>query len=97
MIEVVGVLITAADREHAGAEHIGEAVHDARRVAPVREYPGELLGQADPTLGHRQKHDPAVRGQPTAVEGGCDFLGVHGWKREWQNRIIGHGGRGVRG
>jgi hypothetical protein len=25
------------------------------------------------------------------------FLGLNGWKREWQNRIIGHGGRGVRG
>jgi hypothetical protein len=25
------------------------------------------------------------------------FLGVNGWKRQWQNRIIGHGGRGLRG
>jgi hypothetical protein len=25
------------------------------------------------------------------------FLGVNGWKRQWQNRIMGHGGRGLRG
>jgi hypothetical protein len=35
MIEVVGVLVAAADREHAGAEHIDKAVHDPRRIAPI--------------------------------------------------------------
>src|SRR5215468_3081707 len=33
-----------------------------------------------------------VRGQATAIEGSCDFLGLNGWKREWQNCIIGHAG-----
>ena len=42
MIEVVGVLVAAADREHAGAEHIDKAVHDPRRIAPIREHPGQL-------------------------------------------------------
>jgi hypothetical protein len=88
MIEVVGVLIAAADREHARAEHIDEAVHDPSRVAPIREHPGQLVGQAETPLGHREKHHAPVRGQPTAVEGSCDFLGVNGWKREWQNRIV---------
>jgi hypothetical protein len=67
-----------------------------RRVAPIREHPGQLVGQAETPLGHREKHHAPVRGQPTAVEGSCDFLGVNGWKEEWQNRIVGHGGRGVR-
>ena len=97
MIEVVGVLIAAADREHTRAEHIDEAVQDPRRVAPIWEHPGQLVGQAETPLGHREKHHAPVRGQATAVEGSCDFLGVNGWKREWQNRIVGHGGRGVRG
>ena len=35
MIEVVGVLVAAADREHAGADHVGKGVHDARRIAPI--------------------------------------------------------------
>ena len=98
MIEVVGVLVAAADREHAGAEHIDKAVHDdPRRIAPIREHPGQFDGQTERPLGHRQKHHAPVGGQATAIEGGCDFLGVNGWKREWQNCIIGHGERGVRG
>jgi hypothetical protein len=57
-------------------------VHDPRRIAPIREHPGQLVGQAETPLGHRQKHHTPVRGQATAVEGSCDFLGVNGWKRE---------------
>jgi len=33
--EIVGVLVAAADREDAGADHVGEAVRDARRIARV--------------------------------------------------------------
>ncbi|MHC2885630.1 hypothetical protein ACVI53_008500 [Bradyrhizobium barranii subsp. barranii] len=97
MIEVVGVLVAAADREHASAEHIDQVVHDPRRIAPIREHPGQIVGQAETPLGHRQKDHAPVRGQATAIEGSCDFLGVNGWKREGRNRIVGHGGRGVRG
>ena len=45
MIKVVGVFVAAADREHASAEHIDQAVHDPRRLAPIREYPGQLVGK----------------------------------------------------
>ncbi|MEY9134417.1 hypothetical protein ACVIWV_009405 [Bradyrhizobium diazoefficiens] len=62
MIEVVGVLVAAADREHARAEHIDQAVHDPRRIAPIREHPGQIVGQAETPLGHRQKHHAPVRG-----------------------------------
>jgi hypothetical protein len=82
MIEVVGVLVAAADREHASAEHIDKAVHDPRRVAPIREHPGQLVGQTETPLGHRQKHHAPIRGQAPTVERSCDFLGVNGWKRE---------------
>jgi hypothetical protein len=37
-------LVAAADREHAGAEHIDKAVHDPRRIAPIREHPGQIVG-----------------------------------------------------
>ena len=33
----------------------------------------------------------------STIEGSCDFLGVNGWKREWQNRISRSWGRAVRG
>ena len=56
--------------------------------------PSRDAARPSPEASHPRS---SVRGQATAVEGSCDFLGVNGWKREWQNRIIGHGGRGVRG
>ena len=88
MIEVVGVLVAAADREHASAEHIDKAVHDPRRIAPIREHPGQIVGQAETPLGHSQKHHAPVRGQATAIEGSCDFLGVNGWKRRTAESVI---------
>jgi len=80
MIEVVGVLVAAADREHAGTEHIDQAVHDPRRIAPIREHPGQIIGQTETPLGHRKKHHAPIRGQAPTIEGSCDFLGVNGWK-----------------
>ena len=80
VVEIVGVLVAAADRKHASAEHIDKAVHDPRRVAPIREHPGQLVGQTETPLGHRQKHHAPIRGQATAIEGSCNFLGVNGWK-----------------
>src|SRR5664279_5440665 len=51
MIEVIGVLVAAADREHASAEHIDKAMHHPRRIAPIREHPGQLVGQTETPLG----------------------------------------------
>lgn len=65
---------------HASAEHIDKAVHDPRRITPIREHPGQLVGQTETPLGHRQKHHAPIRGQAPTVEGSCDFLGVNGWK-----------------
>jgi hypothetical protein len=48
VIEVVGVLVAAADREH-----INRAVHDPRRIVPIREHLGQLVGQTETPLGHR--------------------------------------------
>jgi hypothetical protein len=95
MIEVVGVLVTAADSEHPCTEHVGKAVDDARRIAPIREHPSEPVGQAEAPISHRQQHYAAVRCEPPTIECSCDFLGVNGWKRERQDRIVGHGGRGA--
>jgi hypothetical protein len=32
-------------------------------------------------LRHGEQHDPAVRVDPLAIEGGCDFLSLKSWKR----------------
>jgi hypothetical protein len=76
MIEVIGVLVAAADREPASAEHIDKAVHDPGRIAPIREHPGQIVGQTETPLRHRQKHHAPIRGQASAIEGSCDFLGA---------------------
>ena len=47
----------------------------------------------DPELAH-----VPIRGQAPTIEGSRDFLSWrNGWKRQWENRIMGHGGRGLRG
>jgi hypothetical protein len=46
MIEVVGVLVAAADREHAGAEHI-EAKLSAKPRTPIRGQATAIEGSCD--------------------------------------------------
>jgi len=79
------------------AKYGGLDVSEARRLKVLSDENAKLKKLlAETPLGYRQKHHAPVRGQPPTIEGSCDFLGVDGWKREWLNRIIGHGGRGVR-
>ena len=95
-VEIVGVLVAAADRKHPGADHVGDRMGDARGIAPIGNAARQTLGYAQTPLRHRQQHHAAVRGHPPAVERGCDFLALDGWKREQRNRIVSHGGRGGR-
>ena len=76
-----------ADGEDARPDHVDEAVDDAGRIAPIRDQAGQPLGQ-------RQQHDTAVRSEASAVEDGCDFLPLDGWKAEARDHIVDHGGRG---
>jgi hypothetical protein len=45
-------------------------------------------------LGSGHQHHGAIRGQAATVKGGDHFLTADGWKTEWLNRILGHGGCG---
>ena len=96
VIEIIGVLVTAADREHSGADHVGDRVRHGRAIAPIWEATRQTLGQGQAPLGQRKQHHAAVRGHPAAIECGCDFLPLKGRKREQRNRIVGHGSRGGR-
>jgi hypothetical protein len=49
MIQIIAVLIAARDGKHAGADHVSKAVHDPRRIAPIGEHEGQLLGHPDAT------------------------------------------------
>ncbi len=68
----------------------------ARRVAMIGHDARQSIGEAKPTLGASQQHHAAVRGQPSAIESGDDFLAFNRWKEEWRDRTIGHGGCGSR-
>ena len=83
-IEVVGVFAAAGNGEDAGAQNIGQQMGDPVRIAPVGDYSGELVGDAQPPLRLRQQHDPAIGTDPSAVEGGGDRLAADGGKAERQ-------------
>ena len=44
VVEVVGVLVAAADREHPGSDHVGDRVRDARGIAPIGNAARQPLG-----------------------------------------------------
>jgi hypothetical protein len=68
---------------------------DPIRIAAIRDHSSEPLGDAEPTIGLGEQHDPAIGTDPPAVKGGGDLLAADGWKAERQKVIVGHGGRGV--
>ena len=80
MIEVVGVLVAAADREHAGAEHMTKAVHNPRRIAPIRNTRAKLSAKPRRRSAIARSITPPFEVRRPAIEGSCDFLGVNGWK-----------------
>jgi len=67
---------------------------DPVRIAAVRDHLRQPIGNAEPTIGLGQQHDPAIGTDPPAVKGGGDLLALDGWKRERQQVIVGHGGCG---
>ena len=84
MIEIVGVLVAHRDGHDAGPDHVGQRVGDGRRIATVGNKARQALGEAKPAFGHSEQQDAAVRGQPAAVEIGCDLPPSDGWKGEGQ-------------
>ena len=77
-VQVVGVLVAASDRQHARADHLVIAVLHARRVALIGQAGGEKTGDPQPGLDLAQNHNPAVRGQPPAIETGDQILAIDG-------------------
>jgi hypothetical protein len=71
------------------------AVGDPVLIMPVRNYLGQPLGDAEPTLHLGEQHDATIRRDPSAVKGGSDLFPLNGWKGERQQIIVGHGQRGA--
>ena len=91
-VAVVGILISAGDREHAEAKHRRQRVDHPLRVAPLPDATRQRLGQAEPAFGPAQQDQPAVGRDQPALEIGGHFLASDGWQIERQKDIFGHGG-----
>jgi hypothetical protein len=78
------------------ADHVSQAMCDARLIAPIRKTTGQSFRETKSPLRNRKQLDAAIRSQATAVKICCDFLVSDGWKRERENRRVIHGGRGRR-
>jgi hypothetical protein len=61
-VEVVAIRVAAPDRQHAGAQHIGDCVPDVRGIARVGNKSRECLSNSAPAIGKCQQHHAAVRG-----------------------------------
>ena len=94
MIEIVGVLVTAGDGEHARAQNIDDTVCHQQRIARIGNQTCQAMGNPDTPLGSSQKHHTAIRGETAAIERSSDFLASDGWKPERLSRIVVHGGCG---
>jgi hypothetical protein len=95
VVEVVGILIAAGDRQDARPQDVGQRVDDPRRVARIGDQRRQPVAQAELALGRGQQHDPAIGGQPSAIEGSRQLLAADRWKAEGLDRIVIHGGCGA--
>jgi hypothetical protein len=95
VVEVVGVLVAAGDRQDARPQDVRHRVDDPRRVARVRDQRRETVAEAELALRGGEQHHPAVRGQASAVEGGNQPLTVDRRKAERLDRLVLHGGCGL--
>ena len=88
---------TARPRMDSGGHDLQVALPaDPCGITMIRKAARQSFGDTEAPLSHRQQHNATVRGQATAVEICCDFLARDGWKRERQEIIVCHGGRGWR-
>ncbi len=61
MIEVVAILVTAADREDPSTEDSGERMDHAALIAVVRKQVGKAVDDPDTLLGQGEQSHTAVR------------------------------------
>ena len=74
MMDVVAVLVAGRDHQQAKADDRVEPVHDALRVAWVREARRQASGHVEALLHLAQHRQATVGRQVAAVEAGDDGL-----------------------
>jgi len=54
-------------------------MYDPVRIALVGDHPGEVVRDAEAALRLGEEHHAAIRGDPSAIEGGADLLACYRW------------------
>jgi hypothetical protein len=91
-VEVVAVLVAAADRQHAHLDQLHERMLDAGGIAQVADAAGKPRADAKTSLRLAQQQQTPVGGLIAACEIDCELLARDGWKIEGKKRIVIHGG-----
>lgn len=91
-VEIVAVLVAAADRQRAGLDQLDERMLDPGWITAIGQAGGEPRADAGCALGLAQQQEAAVRGLVAAIEIDCELLAADGWKIEGKQRSFGHGG-----
>jgi hypothetical protein len=77
-IHVIAILVSGSDHEHSRQRHLGGAVLDARRVAPVTERTRDHLGKPKARRDLAQHDHAAIRRQAAGIECGCEWFALDG-------------------
>jgi len=94
-IEVVGIFVTAGDRKYPCAQDIVQRMNHAGRIAWIGDAGGKLRANPHRTFCLCHQQNPAIRGQPTAIKGGCDFLASNRWESKSSRAIVAFGRCGL--
>jgi hypothetical protein len=91
-VEIVAVLVAAADRQRARLDQLDQRMLDPARIATIGEAAGEPRADANRALSLPQQQQPSIRGLAAAIEIDCELLAADGWQIEGKQRSFGHGG-----
>ena len=95
MIEIVGILIAAGDRQHPRLQDVGQTMDDAALVAGIGNTARQAPGDAHRALRLSQQQNTAIRCQQPTIERRGHFLAANRWESKTGNAVLGHGGRGT--
>ncbi|MCW1985114.1 UNVERIFIED_ORG: hypothetical protein M2348_002903 [Sphingomonas sp. R1F5B] len=73
-VEIIGILIAASNREHAGTQDVIEAMDHPRRVTRIGNASCKPLADPHCTFSLRQQQHATIRGEPATIKRGGHFL-----------------------
>jgi len=78
-VEVIPVLVTAANCRRARHDELDHRVVDTRLLAPIGHRLGQSLADAQFPFGLAQQQEPRIGGLVPTGKINCEFLALDGW------------------